>query len=145
MMSARGGPVQALAHVALAVPDADAAAQRFVAALGATRGAEETLDDGALRVVFLHLGPVTLELLEPHSSDHAVARFLDKRGPGLHHVSFEVDDLEGALARAKEAGVELIDSTPRPGAHDSQVAFLHPKSLFGVLVELCQSRPGSSG
>jgi methylmalonyl-CoA epimerase len=145
MTAPRSRPeVRGLAHVALAVRDADVAADRFVAALGATRGAEEMLDGGGLRVVFLHLGPVTLELLEPRSSEHAVARFLEKRGPGLHHVSFEVDDLEGALDRAREAGTELIDSTPRPGAHGTEVAFLHPKSLFGVLVELCQSPPASS-
>lgn len=134
------GPVRGLAHVALAVRDADAVAERFVAALGATRGKEELLDGGALRVVFLHLGPVTVELLEPRTKEHTVARFLENRGPGLHHVSFEVDDVEAALARAKDAGVDLIDANPRPGADGSQVAFLHPKSLFGVLVELCQSR-----
>jgi methylmalonyl-CoA/ethylmalonyl-CoA epimerase len=132
--------VSGLAHIALAVREADPVAERFAQALGATRGREELLDDGALRVVFLHLGPVTLELLEPRSKDHTVARFLDARGPGLHHVSLEVDDVAAALARARAAGVQPIDSTPRPGAHGSQVAFLHPKSLFGVLVELCQSK-----
>ena len=135
-----GGPVQGLAHIALAVREADPVAERFIAALGATRGVEELIDGGALRVVFLHLGPVTLELLEPRSNEHTVARFLDTRGPGLHHVSLEVADLEAALARAKDAGLQLVDETPRPGAHGSQVAFLHPKSLFGVLVELCQPR-----
>jgi methylmalonyl-CoA/ethylmalonyl-CoA epimerase len=134
------GGVNGLAHIALAVREADPVAERFAQALGATRGREELLDDGALRVVFLHLGPVTLELLEPRSKDHTVARFLDTRGPGLHHVSLEVDDVAAALARARAAGVQPIDSTPRPGAHGSQVAFLHPKSLFGVLVELCQSK-----
>ena len=130
--------VHGLSHVALAVREADPVAERFIAALGATRGAEEILDGGALRVVFIHLGPVTLELLEPRSKDHTVARFIETRGPGLHHVSFEVEDVQAALDRAKEAGVQLIDEKPRPGAHGSQVAFLHPKSLFGVLVELCQ-------
>jgi len=139
-MSASSGTVRGLAHVALAVQDADAVAARFVAALGATRGREEMLDGGALRVVFLKLGEVTLELLEPRSKEHTVARFLETRGPGLHHVSFEVDDVAAALARARDAGVQPIDSEPRPGAHGSQVAFLHPRSLFGVLVELCQPR-----
>ena len=84
-------------------------------------------------------GPVTLELLEPRSTEHTVAKFLDTRGPGLHHVSLEVSDITAQLAQAKAAGVRLIDEAPRPGAHGSQVAFLHPKSLGSVLVELCQS------
>jgi methylmalonyl-CoA/ethylmalonyl-CoA epimerase len=132
--------IRGLSHLALAVDDADAAAARMIAALGAERGAEELLDGGALRVLFVKLGPVTIELLEPRSPDHTVARFLATRGPGLHHVSFDVEDLEGLLARAKAAGVRAIDETPRAGAHGTRVAFLHPKSLFGTLIELCQSR-----
>jgi len=132
-------PAVALSHLAVATPDADALAATLAQALGATRGAEELLDGGALRVLFVHLGPVTLELLEPRSDDHTVARFLAARGPGLHHVSFATADLPAALAAAAAAGVRLIDETPRPGAHGSQVAFLHPRSLGGVLVELCQA------
>jgi methylmalonyl-CoA/ethylmalonyl-CoA epimerase len=131
--------VARLGHVALATREADALADTLAAALGAVRGGEELLDGGALRVVFVHLGPVTFELLEPRSPEHTVARFLDARGPGLHHVSLEVGDVAGALARAKAAGVRLIDEAPRPGAHGSEVAFLHPKSLGGVLVELCSA------
>ena len=134
------GTVRGLAHLALAVREADPVAERFVAAFGATRGKEEILDGGSLRVVFLHLGPVTVELLEPRSKDHTVARFIETRGPGLHHLSLEVDDIQAALDRAKQAGVNLVDENPRAGAHGSQVAFLHPKSLFGVLIELSQSR-----
>jgi len=91
--------------------------------------------------VFVHLGPVTLELLEPRAADHTVARFLDSRGPGLHHVSLEVTDIAAHLERAKASGARLIDDSPRPGAHGTQVAFLHPKSFGGVLVELCQAKP----
>ena len=132
--------VTSLSHVAIAVREADPLVETLVNGLGATRGGEELLDDGGLRVVFVHLGPVTLELLEPRRADHTVAKFLETRGPGLHHVSLEVKDLAARLAQAKAAGVRLIDETPRPGAHGSQVAFLHPKSLGGVLLELCQSR-----
>ena len=139
-MSDAGG-VKALSHVAIATPDADALAASLAAALGATRGTEELLDGGALRVVFVHLGPVTLELLEPRSPEHTVAKFLAARGEGLHHVSLEVKDLESVLGQCREAGVRLIDETPRPGAHGSRVAFLHPKSLGGVLVELGQTPP----
>jgi methylmalonyl-CoA/ethylmalonyl-CoA epimerase len=132
------GPVRGLSHVAIATRDADALARVFTAALGAEPGGEEVLDNGGLRVVFLRVGPVVFELLEPRNADHTVAKFLDTRGEGLHHVSLEVDDLRGALARCDAAGVRLIDAEPRAGAHGSQVAFLHPKSLGGVLVELCQ-------
>ena len=134
--------VTGLSHVAIAVRDAESVLKTLTDSLGATRGAEELLDGGALRVVFVHLGPVTIELLEPRSAEHTVAKFLDARGPGLHHVSLEVGDLTGVLARAKAAGVRLIDETPRPGAHGTQVAFLHPKSVGGVLVELCEAKKG---
>lgn len=135
-----GAGVTGLSHVAIAVRDADAMAKSLVDGLGARLGESELLDGGALRVVFVHLGPVTLELLEPKTSDHTVAKFLDTRGPGLHHVSLDVTDIVAHLARAKAAGVKLIDETPRPGAHGTRVAFLHPKSLGGVLVELCEAK-----
>jgi methylmalonyl-CoA epimerase len=132
--------VSGLSHIAIATPQADALADSLVKGLGARRGDEELLDGGALRVVFVHLGPVTLELLEPRAADHTVAKFLDTRGPGLHHVSLEVSDLAAHLARAKASGARLIDESPRPGAHGAQVAFLHPKSFGGVLVELCEAK-----
>ncbi len=135
-------PVTALGHIALATPNADALCETFVNALGATRGAEELLDGGALRVLFVHLGPVTFELLEPRSPEHTVAKFLETRGPGLHHVSLEVKDIHAQLAIAKDRGARAIDDTARPGAHGTTVAFLHPKSFGGVLVELCQSDSG---
>jgi methylmalonyl-CoA epimerase len=132
--------ITGLSHVAIATRDADALAKTLTDALGASLGNEELLDGGALRVVFVHLGPVTLELLEPRSAEHTVAKFLDTRGPGLHHVSLEVSDLAAHLARARAAGVKLIDEEPRAGAHGTRVAFLHPKSLGGVLVELCEAK-----
>jgi len=132
------GAVRGLSHIAIAVREAEPLAAMLVSALGATRGEEEMLDGGALRVVFVRLGPVTFELLEPRSPDHTVARFLEKRGEGLHHVSLEVGDLETVLAGCRDAGVRLIDQAPRPGAHGSRVAFLHPRSLGGTLIELCQ-------
>jgi methylmalonyl-CoA/ethylmalonyl-CoA epimerase len=132
--------ITGLSHVAIATRDADVLAKTLVESLGANRGEEELLDSGALRVVFVHLGPVTLELLEPRSPEHTVAKFLDTRGPGLHHVSLEVADIAAHLASAKAAGVKLIDESPRAGAHGTRVAFLHPKSLGGVLVELCEAK-----
>lgn len=133
-------PVSGLSHIALATADADALAATLTGSLGGTRGTEELLDAGTLRVLFVHLGPVTFELLQPLADSHTVAKFLRERGPGLHHVSLEVHNLEGQLAAAKAAGARLIDETPRPGAHGSTVAFLHPKSFGGVLVELTQAK-----
>lgn len=137
-------PVTGLSHIALATREADALCATFVNTLGARRGSEELLDGGALRVLFVHLGPVTFELLEPQSSEHTVAKFLETRGPGLHHVSLEVRDIHAQLALAKANGARLIDDTARPGAHGTTVAFLHPKSFGGVLVELCQSSSGDA-
>jgi len=131
-----------LSHIAIATPDAEVLATTLAAALGGTRGAEELLDSGALRVVFVHVGPVTFELLEPRSPEHTVAKFIATRGAGLHHVSLEVADVPAALALAAAAGVRLIDERPRAGAHGTQVAFLHPKSLGGVLIELCRDGKG---
>jgi methylmalonyl-CoA/ethylmalonyl-CoA epimerase len=128
-----------LAHVAIVTGDADALAATLAAALGATRGVEELLDHDTLRVVFVHAGAVTFELLEPRSPEHTVAKFLATRGPGLHHVSLEVPDLPARLARCRAAGIQLIDDVPRAGAHGTQVAFVHPKSVGGVLIELSQS------
>jgi len=137
-MSRDPAAVTELAHVAIATRDADILADTLCAALGGARAGEELLDGGALRVVFVRLGPVTLELLEPRSDEHTVARFLATRGPGLHHVSLAVADLPAALERCRAAGVQLIDEQPRPGAHGSSVAFLHPRSVGSVLIELCQ-------
>lgn len=133
-----GAPVTGLSHVAIATPDADALAATLVAALGGVRGGEEVLDEGTLRVLFVRLGPVTFELLQPLADTHTVAKFLRERGPGLHHVSLEVRDITAQLATVQAAGARAIDTAPRPGAHGSTVAFLHPKSFGGVLLEMCQ-------
>jgi methylmalonyl-CoA epimerase len=140
MSGAENPAVAGLSHIAIAVREADPIVALMEQALGGRRGGEELLDDGGLRVVFVHLGPVTIELLEPRSPEHTVAKFLASRGPGLHHVSLDVTDLGAALERCRTAGIRLIDEEPRPGAHGTQVAFLHPKSVGGVLLELCGPR-----
>jgi methylmalonyl-CoA epimerase len=84
------------------------------------------------------VGEATIELLEPTSPDSPIARFIDKRGPGLHHVTLRVDDLRGVLARLRERGIRLIDEQPRVGAEGALIAFVHPASTHGVLVELKQ-------
>jgi methylmalonyl-CoA/ethylmalonyl-CoA epimerase len=89
-------------------------------------------------VGFFRIGDVRLELLEPTDPASTVQMFLEKRGEGLHHVAFAVEGIEARIAELKQAGLRMIDNAPRPGAHHMQIAFLHPKSTFGVLTELCE-------
>jgi methylmalonyl-CoA/ethylmalonyl-CoA epimerase len=124
-----------LHHVGVAVPSLEDALRVYELLAGARGSPAETLESQGVRVAFV--GPI--ELLEPLGPDTAVARFLGRRGPGLHHVAFATPDIAADLARLERAGVELIDREPRPGVHGHQVAFLHPRSTGGVLVELVQT------
>ena len=136
--------VKRIDHVAIAVAERDAATAGLEALFGLRPGAREHVPSQATDVAFLYPGdpgasgdPATaLEVCAPRGNA-ALERFLAKRGPGLHHVCFAVDDLPAALSALKAAGVRLIDETPRPGARGHQVAFLHPASTGGVLFELC--------
>lgn len=121
-------------HVAVAVPSIDEARGLFELLSGTPGSEPETVASQGVRVMFV--GPV--ELIEPLTEDSTVARFLERRGAGLHHVAYESDDLPSDLLLLKEAGLELIDEEPRPGAAGHLVAFLHPRSTGGVLVELVQ-------
>jgi len=125
-----------LDHVGIATDDAAALAEQYGTLLGCERVHGETFE--GTRVVFLDCGNCALELLEPVDSEGAVARYLDERGPGLHHIAVETDDVEAGLSRAREAGVDLVDEEPRPGARGHTVAFLHPASTGGVLVEFVE-------
>ena len=121
-------------HVAVAVPSIDEARGLFELLSGAPGSEPETVASQGVRVMFV--GPV--ELIEPLTPESTVARFLERRGTGLHHVAYESDDLPSDLARLKAAGLELIDEVPRPGTAGHLVAFLHPRSTGGVLIELVQ-------
>jgi len=132
--------VLGLAHVGIAVRSLNAAVPLWVKALGLTHTDTIEFEAMRLRIAFLRSGSSELELLEPTDADSPVGRFLAKRGEGIHHLSFEVADLEAALADAAAAGLELIDRTPREGSHDTRIAFLSPRTLNGVLVELCERR-----
>jgi methylmalonyl-CoA/ethylmalonyl-CoA epimerase len=127
-----------LDHVAVAVEDAAAARRVFSDLLGLPVVHEETVEDQGVRVVSLTMGESKLELTEPLGPDTPIGRFLRKRGQGLHHIALTVDDLEGTLRRLETEGVELIDREPRIGAEGKRIAFLHPRSTGGVLVELSQ-------
>jgi methylmalonyl-CoA/ethylmalonyl-CoA epimerase len=127
-------------HVGIAVEDLEASLKFFRDALGLELEAPEEIPSQRVRAHFLEAGDATLELVESTATDSPIATFLERRGPGLHHVALRVEDIVAALAELKAKGVRLIDETPRPGAHDSLVAFIHPSSTHGVLVELKQSR-----
>ena len=133
--------VKRIDHVAIAVADRDGCADGLTALFGLTVGAREHVAGQATDVAFLDTtgadgGLAALEICAP-KGNASLERFLARRGPGLHHVCFEVEDLRAALATLKAAGVRLIDETPRPGARGHEVAFLHPASTGGVLFELC--------
>jgi len=127
-----------LDHVGIAVADVRVAFDFFRDALGLHVESAEDVSSQRVRAHFMPVGESTLELLEATAADSPIATFVAKRGPGLHHVCLRVDDIVAALAELKARGVRLIDETPRPGAHHSLVAFLHPSSTHGVLVELKQ-------
>jgi methylmalonyl-CoA/ethylmalonyl-CoA epimerase len=133
-----------LDHVGIAVSDLQASLKFFRDVMGLEVEAPEDIPSQRVRAHFLQAGESSLELLEATAGDSPIARFLEKRGPGLHHVALRVDDIGAALADLKSRGIRLIDETPRPGAHGSLVAFLHPSSTHGVLVELKQVPPGHS-
>jgi len=126
-----------LDHVGIAVRSI-AEALRFYEALGLRLEGEEEVAGQAVRVAFLPLGSTRLELLEPASPESPIARHLDRRGPGLHHLCVSVPDIRSAMAQLAGAGFELLSDEPQPGAHGCQVCFVHPKSAGGVLIELSQ-------
>jgi methylmalonyl-CoA epimerase len=127
-------------HIAIAVPSIVAAQPVFEKMTGGRASKRERVEAQGVDVVFVGTGPARIELLEPHSPETAVGRFLSKRGQGLHHVAYRVDDLAATLEQMKKEGVELIDQVPREGAHGRLVAFVHPRSSAGVLIELVQDR-----
>jgi methylmalonyl-CoA/ethylmalonyl-CoA epimerase len=127
-----------LDHVGIAVGNLDEALAFYRDALGLEVEAPEDVPSQRVRIRFIPAGQGQLELLEPLAPDSPVARFLARRGPGLHHVALLVDDIHAALDELKRRGVRLIDETPRPGAGGALIAFIHPAAADGVLVELKQ-------
>jgi methylmalonyl-CoA/ethylmalonyl-CoA epimerase len=125
-----------VAHVGVAVPSIDAALAFYRDILGLEPGPSESADGAT--VVGVRLGDVQIELLEPRDADGPVAKFLAKRGAGIHHLCFRVPDLDRALERCRAAGYRLIDDVPRPGADGRRVAFVHPKATAGILLELTE-------
>ena len=129
-------------HLGYAVKDIEAASRFYRENFGAEPGEPEVVEDQRIIATMFRVGESTIELVQPTHLDSPVGKFLAKRGEGFHHVAFQVDDLGEALAELKEKGVELIDEEPRWGAGGTRMAFVHPKSAFGVLTELVELPDG---
>jgi methylmalonyl-CoA/ethylmalonyl-CoA epimerase len=133
---------RSLNHIGIAVRSLDAHRDYYERVLGAVYEGTEEVASQKVRVAFYLVGPgdggVRIELLEPTSDDSAVAKFIEKRGEGVHHLAYTVDDIDARLDELKQGGIGLVDQAARPGAHNTRIAFLHPKSSAGVLTELVE-------
>ena len=129
--------IKRIDHVAIAVENIDESLAKFSQAFGLAAREREVVESQRTEAALLPVGESNIELIEPKGND-GLRRFLDKRGPGLHHIAIEVEGIEAALALLKSAGVPLIDETPRAGARGHKVAFVHPKATGGVLIELVE-------
>lgn len=129
-----------ISHIGIAVTNLDEAVKFYKETMGLEAIAFETVEDQRARVAFVPCGESRLELLESTSKDGPIGKFIEKNGArgGLHHIAIEVDDIDAELARLKSLGVRLIDETPRDGADNARIAFLHPKATDGLLLELCE-------
>jgi methylmalonyl-CoA epimerase len=125
-------------HIGVAVEDLDDAIALYRDRLGMREQHRETVEAFGVEAVLLEIGDAHVELLTPISSDSAVARFLEQKGPGMHHVAYRTEDIDAALERLRESGVRMLDEQPRTGILESRVAFVHPKSTGGVLTEIVQ-------
>ncbi|MEE6450947.1 methylmalonyl-CoA epimerase [Gottfriedia acidiceleris] len=129
-------------HIGIAVRDLESSIQLYTNVLGLKLKGIETVESEKVRVAFIEIGEVKIELLEATSPESPIAKFIEKKGEGIHHIALETENCEKQLEMIKEHGIKLINEVPKKGAHDSLVAFLHPNSTNKVLFELCQ--PSSS-
>jgi methylmalonyl-CoA epimerase len=129
-----------ISHLGIATKGIDEALKFWQDALGLENVHTETVEDQKVRVAMLPLGETNIELLEPTSEDSPIQKFLEKRGGGIHHIAVEVDNIEASLVKLKNQGMRLIDEKPRVGAEGCLVAFVHPSSAGGVLMELVQKK-----
>ncbi len=127
-----------ISHLGIAVKDLAASEALFAILLGTDEVHHEVVEDQGVQIASFKIGDSIIELTAPISPDSPIATFLEKRGEGIHHIALEVDDVAAELERLKTKGIRLIDEAPRDGAHNMSIAFLHPKSTGGVLVELCE-------
>ncbi|MDT8393145.1 MAG: methylmalonyl-CoA epimerase [Bacteroidales bacterium] len=127
-------------HIGIAVKSLDEAIPFYEKMLGTPCYAVEEVKEQKVRTAFLKIGQTKIELLESTDPDGPVARFIDKKGEGIHHIAYAVEDIQSHLKEAEVAGIRLIDQAPRKGAEGLEIAFLHPKSTFGVLTEFCEDK-----
>ncbi|MCL6609963.1 MAG: methylmalonyl-CoA epimerase [Peptococcaceae bacterium] len=132
--------VRKIDHIGIAVRNLNEAVKFYEGVLGLKVAEIEEVPDQKVRVAFIPTGDSEVELLESTSPDGPIARFIEKNGEGIQHIAFRVDNLEEKLADLKSKGVRLIDEKPRRGAGGAMIAFLHPKSTFGTLVEICERK-----
>lgn len=136
--------IKKIDHIAVAVGSMDESLERFAKLFGIPVSTRELVASQKTEAALLPMGETSLELIEPKGNE-GLAKFLEKRGPGLHHIAVEVEGIEEALAELKSTGVQLIDEVPRVGARGHKVAFLHPKATGGVLIELVEKVGGAAG
>jgi len=129
---------QKINHIGIAVHDIEEAAKFYTEVLGLTLGGIEEVPDQKVKVAFLPIGEVRIELVQPTSPESPVAKFLEKNGQGFHHIAYQVADTGAEVERLLGDGVRMVDQKPRAGAHHTQIAFVHPKASGGVLTELVQ-------
>ena len=125
-------------HVGIAVEDLDAILKQWKDAFGVAEAGREGVPEAGLKVAFVQLGDSEIEFLQSTKEDNAIGKFIASRGPGIHHLALRVENVEETLEKAASNGIKLIDKVPRTGAGGNKIAFLHPKSTFGVLIELCE-------
>lgn len=126
-------------HIGIAVRSIEETA-KFYSKLGLKVESIEVVESQKVRVAFIPVGDVRIELLEPTSDQSTINKFIERKGEGIHHIALSTDNLADRLKELEEKGILLIDSTPRKGAHNADIAFLHPKSTHGVLLELCEEK-----
>lgn len=131
-------------HIGIAVANLQESVSFYTNVLGLSVEHEEVIADQKVKTVFIPVGDTLIELLEPTASDSPIARFLEKRGPGIHHIAYAVSDVASALEHAKRSGLRLIDEVPRAGGHGKQIGFVHPKDTNGVLTEFCERISGKA-
>lgn len=127
-------------HIGIAVSDLKKSGELFEKLIGRKAYKEESVESEGVKTLFFDAGPNKIELLEATKPDSPIAKFVEKKGEGIHHIAFDVDDIEAEILRLKEEGFIVLNETPKPGADNKLVAFLHPKTTNGVLIELCQER-----
>ena len=135
--------IKKIDHIAIAVKNLDDEITRYRDVLGLEFLGREVVAEQKVNVAFFKINDVFIELLEPACADSPISSFIEKKGGGLHHLALEVDDIQGEIVRLQEKNVQMLDKEPRSGAHHSKIAFVHPKSFSGVLLELKQQEDES--